>query len=512
MNLRFAIWDLRAVGAAVLLAGAALLGRAAELAKDYFQIRVLDSKTGRGVPLVELETVNKLKFVTDSAGRVAFHEPGLMGREVYFHVRSHGYEFAKDGFGNRGVRLTPRAGGSAEVKLKRLNIAERLYRVTGDGIYRDTVLLGERAPIENPLNAGFVAGQDSVQVAPYRGRLFWFWGDTARMSYPLGQFRTAGATSVLPQDGLDPAVGINLRYFTNADGFSRPMVPLEKNEGVVWIDGLLTVNDDTGRERLVTRYSRLKSLTEKVEQGIAAYNDEKDIFERVSKADLSEKWRLPHDAPVRHRDGGTDYYYFGYSARNVRVKADWKSVLDPGSYEAFTCASAADKLARDAGGQLQWSWQRALPPADGAAERQWIKAGKMKQSEARFLPDDAETGKPVSLHFGTVRWNEHRQRWILVAVQQGGASSYLGEVYYGESRDITGPWKRVRKIITHEKYSFYNPVHHAMFDQAGGRLIYIEGTYTETFSGNPIATPRYDYNQMMYRLDLDDERLRGVRE
>ncbi len=44
----------------------------------------------------------------------------------------------------------------------------------------------------------------------------------------------------------------------------------------------------------------------------------------------------------------------------------------------------------------------------------------------------------------------------------------------------------------------------------GGRLIYFEGTYTQTFSGNPVATPRYDYNQIMYRLDLADPRLEAV--
>ena len=40
-----------------------------------------------------------------------------------------------------------------------------------------------------------------------------------------------------------------------------------------------------------------------------------------------------------------------------------------------------------------------------------------------------------------------------------------------------------------------------------GRVIYFEGTYVNTFSGNPEKTPRYDYNQIMYKLDLADERL-----
>ena len=70
-----------------------------------------------------------------------------------------------------------------------------------------------------------------------------------------------------------------------------------------------------------------------------------------------------------------------------------------------------------------------------------------------------------------------------------------------------GPWVYARKIVTHDKYSFYNPKQHPMFDKDGGRIIFFEGTYTTTFSGNPDPTPRYDYNQVMYQLDLSDPRL-----
>ena len=45
-------------------------------------------------------------------------------------------------------------------------------------------------------------------------------------------------------------------------------------------------------------------------------------------------------------------------------------------------------------------------------------------------------------------------------------------------------------------------------DQNGGRFIYLEGSYTNSFSGNPHPTPYYEYNQILYRLDLADERLR----
>jgi hypothetical protein len=84
----------------------------------------------------------------------------------------------------------------------------------------------------------------------------------------------------------------------------------------------------------------------------------------------------------------------------------------------------------------------------------------------------------------------------------------LGEIWYSEADAPEGPWRWARKIVTHEKYSFYNPVQHDFFDQEGGKSIYFQGTYTTTFSRNGDPTPRYEYNQMMYRLNLGDERLK----
>ena len=149
-------------------------------AVKHFKITVVDEQTGRGVPLVELRTVHDVRHFTDSNGIVAFHEPGLMGQTVYFHVKSHGYEFPKDGFGFRGRALEVKEGGSIVLKIKRLNVAERLYRVTGAGIYRDSVLVGQPTPLERPLLNGQVVGTDSVLNAVYRGKLYWFWGDTNR--------------------------------------------------------------------------------------------------------------------------------------------------------------------------------------------------------------------------------------------------------------------------------------------------------------------------------------------
>ena len=155
-------------------------GPSGRSASEYFTIQVVDRQTGRGVPLVELRTTNSIRLFTDSNGIVVFRQPGLMDREVFFFVESHGYEVPKDGFGYRGVRLRTTPGQEAVVKIDRLNLAERLYRVTGQGIYRDSILTGRPVPLKNPLLNGQVMGQDSVFTCLYHGRLFWMWGDTGR--------------------------------------------------------------------------------------------------------------------------------------------------------------------------------------------------------------------------------------------------------------------------------------------------------------------------------------------
>ena len=491
------------------LSGILLAARAAET-NLYFKIRVVDGETGRGVPLVELQTTAHQRFYTDSAGVVAFNEPGLMGHDVWFGVRSDGYEYPKDGFGNAGVRLQTGAGRSAEIKLKRVNIAERLYRITGAGIYRDTVLLGEPAPIAEPVLAGDVVGQDSSVPAVYHGQIHWFWGDTARPEYPLGHFHTAGATSELPgQGGLPPAKGINLHYFTDTNGFSRGMAPLAAS-GAVWIDQPVVLTN-AGREVMLTHYMRVKNLGTLDEHGLMIYDDGIEQFVKLRELDLKEAWRHPAGPVFRWQETGASYFVFARPFATVRVKADWQSVTNPAAYEAFTflaAGSTADHpvVARDETGRVLWQWRTDGNPVSQKEERDLLKNGRLKPDEARYQLTDAEDSQPVELHHASIHWNEFLKRWILIGVQTGGRS-FLGEVWFAAADSPFGPWRQANRIVTHEKYSFYNPSQLPFFDEADGRFIYFEGTYSSTFSGNDHPTPLYDYNQMLYRLDLADPRL-----
>jgi len=487
---------------------------AAPAADGHFAIEVVDEATGRGVPLVELKTTNNIRCYTDSAGRVAFHEPGLMSRDVYFLVSSAGYEFPADGFGYRGKALRTTPGKTARLRIRRKNVAERLYRITGQGIYRDSVLLGRRAPIKQPLLNGRVLGQDSTQAAVYRGKIYWFWGDTAKESYPLGHFAMAGATSELPsQGGLDPNVGVDLTYFVDQRGFSRKMAPLP-GKGMVWIDGLLTIKDKSGRERMIGHYGRMLSLGERAEHGMMVYNDKTQTFEKLAVFEAGANLEPAYQA-LRADVDGQPYYYFTPSAYPfIRVKADWQHVLDLKSYEAFTCLAPGSgydkdspKLDRDGKGGLVWSWKANTAALDAFRQAELIRRGKIAPNEAWIKLRDVETGKPVRAHRGSVRWNAFRKRWVMVLCESGGSTSFLGEIWYAEADAPEGPWLKARRIVTHDHYSFYNPVHHVFLDQQGGRVIYFEGTYTHTFSATKVPTPRYDYNQIMYRLDLSDPRL-----
>jgi hypothetical protein len=491
-------------------------------ATSPFAIEVVDEATGRGVPLVELRTVNAIRLVTDSNGLAAFHEPGLMaGDPLFFHVSSHGYEFPKDGFGYRGKTLRPRPGESARLPVRRLNIAERLYRVTGGGIYRDSVLLGRPAPLRAPVLNAQVFGSDSVVNAVFRGKIYWFWGDTNRPSYPLGNFNVPGATSRLASDGgLDPARGVDLDYFAGPDGFARPTAPMP-GPGPTWIWGLIALNGDKAtppgdnpspgeRERLFASYAKIRAPMETYERGLVEFNPATNTFEKAVTYPLTAP-NYPTGQAFLHTVGGAPYVYFATAYPLIRVRAEPDALRRPDAFEAFTCLAPGEgaerpQVVRGADGAPRWAWTSGAAAMTPEAQARLIASGTIKPEEAILHLRDAQTGKPVKGHNGSVFWNAYRRRWVMIVCEAGG-TSFLGETWYAEADTPLGPWVYARKVVSHDRYSFYNPKQHPMFDQDGGRVVYFEGTYTHTFSGNDDPTSWYDYNQVMYRLDLSDPRL-----
>jgi len=481
----------------------------------YFSVHVIDAETGRGVPLVELRTVNEISYWTDSAGYIAINEPGLQGETAYFHVQSHGYEYPADGFGFRGVRLKVEPRSEATIKLSRKNIAERLYRVTGEGVYRDSVLLGKDVPIKQSLlNAG-VMGSDSVMTAVYEDRIYWFWGDTNLPNYPLGNFHTPGATSPLPvKGGLDPSIGINLEYFTDDKGYAKATCKMP-GEGPTWIEGVTVLNAASAGEKplMTAGYAKIKPPLTAYERGIAVWDPASQAFKQHAVFPKNAQAH-PMGHPIISEQDGVTYVYYCRPFPLVRVPADPESMLHPSQYEAYTYLLPGSdpnnvELDRDKNGDLVWKWRRdsRLPTRD--LEEQWVREKRIAEHEQTFRMDTAGSDRTWTLHTSTIAWNDYRKRWIMIALEAGGESSYLGEVYYCEAEDLHGPWSPAVKIVTHDRYSFYNPRLHPMLTKDNGRTVFFEGTYTQTFSNAPRATPRYDYNQIMYQLDLNDPRLSG---
>ncbi len=434
-------------------------GAAAEepLVSAPFVILVKDAETGRPVPMVELRTVHGVQYFTDNAGVVAFDEPGFAGRKVYFHVAGPGYSVAEDGFGLRGSRLEVGPGKEAEIEVKREQLAERMFRITGAGRFHHSVRAGLPTPAwAEELNANAI-GQDSAHTVEMGGKLYWFWGDTNRLEYPLGIFHMAAATSPLPAP--DPAEGgISLTYFRDEKGDAREVAKMP-GEGPSWLSGFTVLKDEGGKEHLVATYVKVRGFIDVYRRGLSEWDADEEMFRPVHtfpddtlKSDL-----FPHGHPVRHRVGDKEYVYYGTGFPKMRIPAEYGAWKDAGKYQAV---------------------------------------------ESDVALTDVKTGEAVEPHYATVAWNPFRECYVALFARAPKAMGALSETWYTEAPAPEGPWRKAVLVATHGAHSFYNPLQHPQFAQEGGRILYFEGTYTTLFTDRAVPTPRYDYNQILYRLDL----------
>lgn len=493
-----------------------------ETNSKFFAIRVIDAQTKRAVPLVKLKTIHHVQYVTDNLGWVAIDDPDLLDHSVFFTIESPGYSFAKDGFGFSGTLLDCTPGKTRTLEVQRIQPAERMYRSTGVARYIHSqklrLLFEEYPEVENPS-----IGCDSVLTATFGNQLVWFWGDTSQIQYPIGgSFHMSGATTPLPDSqGLIAGIGLDqmpppFRHWVDGLGRSKPMA-IMPSEGPTWLLSLATIRDQDQpmSESLLAPYVKIKSGLQSYRWGFAKWNPATESFEHLIDWDQSLELFPQSQAHTieyaEFTEPATTYIAFCSPIPDVRVLAQSQAFIDPSRYEGYTCLKdgtqfADRKLDRDAKGRLLYRWRRGTRPLSEQQERQLVEEKLMTPAERLRRIIDIDSGKEVSLHNGSVAWNPKRNCWSMVFTQLNGEDSTLGNIYYAESTEsAVGPWKKAKLVARHPNYSFYNPKLHPEFFQKNGLVLFFEGTYSHTFSGNSNPTPRYDYNQLTYRLDLENQ-------
>ena len=372
-----------------------------------FAIEVVDDATGRGVPLVELRTVNEIRLVTDSNGVAALSRAGADGRpagllprvEPRLRVPQGRLRLPRQGAAG------PRRASRRRLKIRRINIAERLYRVTGGGIYRDSVLVGRAVPIRAPVLNAQVFGSDSVVNAVYRGKIYWFWGDTNRPGYPLGNFHVPGATSRLPADGgLDPGRGVDLDYFVGARRLrpaDRPDARARARPGsAAWSSSTTRLATRAIASGCSPATAKIRPPMETYERGLVEFNPETNTFEKAATYPLDAP-NYPTGQAFLHTVGGVEYVYFATAYPLIRVRAEPEALKHPERFEAFTCLAPGQppdrpRVDRGDDGSPRWAWTRDAAAITPAVQAKLIKDGTLKPEEALLHLRDAETGKPLS--------------------------------------------------------------------------------------------------------------------
>jgi len=573
----------------------------------FFVIRVCDSSTGNGVPLVMLRTVNYIVHWTDSAGYAAFFEPGMMGQPVFFGVLSDGYAFdveknaeffhrhprarishhhqhrrtprtatgideppslstanalgvpscappdPSDPF-DVGVLLNTSTGGRATVFVTRCQPAERFYRLTGGGLYRDMVLAGEIPPSTQPLlDISGVVGQDTLMPSnkPYHGQQYYFFGDSAcprsrRQDNCLASgMYSVGAISCVrgsPGCATEDGVRVNLTYFVSTsspDGFTHPlpMAPIPPLNQNTWIGSITVAEDSQGNQVMFALFTKPASdASQKELSGALRWNDSSSQFDLITyfpvgnfldTCGISSGARTVQLFAPRQRAtaeqsstsaepyDGDGYVYLGIPFAYLRVPPFQLANLS--AYEAFTPLLPGSNVSDPVIDPNGWGWKLNSVPFQQSDEAQLIAKGILPAAKAHMQTVDVTSGAPVFYSLGSVNFNAALQQYLVL-------SSQGSTMYVSLSPSLMGPYRDAFPVAWHNSSgsSCYNPLHMPWLDEDNGRVIYFACSFTAMWSdaNNPNSqwytcltginarencapiVPRYEYNNLVYRLDV----------
>ena len=277
---------------------------------------------------------------------------------------------------------------------------------------------------------------------------------------------TSATTEPRPLKSFEPPLKLPLNYFRAPNKRPRPVAQLP-GDGPTWLNGYLSLPDQNGATHLVATYSKIRNFLDVYQLGLCHWNEDTQNFDPFKvlwnhHPDSPKPPPAPEGHPVIHtHPDGQKWAYFGDPFPTLRVPATFEAWQDP----------------------AQWEHLKPQPQVPTI------------------------NGQEIKPHRGSITWNSFRKKWVTIFTQLNGKPSPLGELWYAEAQNPTGPWGPAIKILSHATYTFYNPRIHPDLSPKGSPILIFEGTYTTFFSKSPTKTPRYDYNQILYHLDLKDPAL-----
>ena len=187
----------------------------------------------------------------------------------------------------------------------------------------------------------------------------------------------------------------------------------------------------------------------------------------------------------------------------LRVRPTAADVTDPdGAWEAFTpiLPGPSEEIDRDANGAIRYAWRsgsRLFSPDETIAGV--TDAERLTGHTTEPAPGSTIDGGAV----GTISYSDFRHRFVRIMQED------FGSTLYAEADTPMGPWLYARRVAEHGLEKFYQPRMHPFLSREGGRILYFDGSFTAFDPPVPESPviPRYEYNELRYKLDLADPRL-----
>jgi len=459
----------------------------------HIRIDVVDDKTGHGVPLVMLTTNFYTRYFSDSAGRVAI-ENDLENQNVWFSVLTDGYDLNVERtkgavqYGSpydAGIVVNLTNDEEHVVYMKRNQIARRAYRLTGQGLYRDSVLTNASIPdsarnraMIDPLSG--VTGQDTLQVVNYQNAVWYFFGDTvcprsARQNNcdSTGMYTVGAVSSTIEKARTDPPT---FEYIA-VGGSPTPIAPLYPLEQNTWTAAMFTSSDEKDMYAAYFKNPGDGASPSEARQGMMIWNGTQMVelgneWPRDTTLSLNGAHTIQVLSPKDMASGMNDFAWFVNGAVSSRVR---RTRNDVANYSAF---------------------EKLDPP------------------------------KSPSYSCNTVNWNTYAQKYLCLGDNKVGNNESFGgtvPLTIAWSDSLLGPYVNATVILDHGRtgMSCYNGLHLPHMDQ--DQFVTVACTFTAMWSntnrtpnlwstclfgqnshqGCARVVPRYEYNNIVSKVDLD---------